>query len=587
MILNPYTVQNIPENKMYLIMSNLSLIVAGKALDYTSKATGDYLRMTAAPCSQVSAAGFGVNSHLRTSDGIVYSSVAAPVPSTYAITTQPGSIFSATLTPTSAVQDQSLPHTFVFNPNTDPGQIIPFDPGLSKELLPTALADIITGYPEMYLDTTLEAIAASLDALASSPIFPGLDNTKMAQYQMEREFLELEKLKQLCLAEELEWERQEIQRYREQEQFMVQRELEELQALKQHLLLQQEEEHHAHMVAQQETYAQQKEQLQQIQQLQLQLQRQLDEHYGSVGTTGNLLDAKYAGVGDSGQYWPVKDEGTLESGTQFEESHHNLINKLQADQDTGKKIIDSGVQTDDEDSAEKQHVGRRKKSKRSIETDTSAHTDDEDQDEWDAPTKTRRRSRKHSSDGKHSAKVSSIAIQTVAEISVQTDHSGTIKKPNVQLDTKVEIIKHISAPENSQRGGSLSCQTDSDRRHPPFEVDYSTHVTADMPSNLNSKVFYNSVPPVPDKSGQRMLTADPSRFSSGPRILKSGQKSLSDPKSLGPATEDRMGGYYADSYSVSESIVIGYSEFTFFSVMIHDSRLYSRDEALPPVQVRR
>uniref|UniRef100_A0A665V4J0 Zinc finger piccolo-type domain-containing protein n=1 Tax=Echeneis naucrates TaxID=173247 RepID=A0A665V4J0_ECHNA len=426
--------------------------------------------------------------------------------------------------------------------------IFSFKFSLPKELLPTALADIITGYPDMYSDTTLEAIAASLDALASSPIFPGLDNTKMAQYQMEREFLELEKLKQLCLAEELEWERQEIQRYREQEQLMVQRELEELQALKQQLLLQQEEEHHAHMVAQQETYAQQKEQLQQIQQLQLQLQRQLDEHYGGTGTTGNLLDAKYAGVGDSGQYWPVKDESTTPStGTQLEEGHEqlSLVKKIQPDQDKGKKIIDSGVQTDDEDSAEKQHVGRRKKTKRNV--DTSAQTDDEDQDEWDAPTKARRRSRKHSSEGKHGSKVSSIAIQTVAEISVQTDHSGTIKRPNIQMDTKVEIIKHISAPENSHRGGSLSCQTDSDRRHPPIEVGYSTHLTADVPAK--SKGFYTAVSPLsPEKSlgGQRMLTADPSRFSSGPRIFKAGQKSLSDTKSLSPTTEDRMVGYNTD-----------------------------------------
>ncbi|KAK2842186.1 hypothetical protein Q5P01_012386 [Channa striata] len=524
---------------------------AGKALDYTSKAAGAYPGMTTAPCSKITAPGFGVNSALRTSDGIVYSSVAAPVPSTYAITTQPGSIFSTTLTPTSTTQKQSLLHPYGFIHTTDPGQIIPFDTGLPKELLPTALADIITGYPDMYSDTTLEAIAASLDALASSPIFPGLDNTKMAQYQMEREFLELEKLKQLCLAEELEWERQEIQRYREQEQLMVQRELEELQALKQQLLLQQEEEHHAHMVAQQETYAQQKEQLQQIQQLQLQLQRQLDEHYSTSSTTGNLLDAKYAGVGDSGQYWPVKDESTTQStGTQLEESQDqlHLVKKLQADQDMGKKIIDSGVQTDDEDSAEKQHVGRRKKNKRNVET--SAQTDDEDQDEWDAPTKARRRSRKHSSDGKHGSKVSSIAIQTVAEISVQTDHSGTIKRPNVQMDTKVEIVKHISAPENSQRGGSLSCQTDSEKKHTPIEVGYSTHLTADVPSKSN--VFYTQVSALsPEKSlgGQRMLTADPNRFSSGPRILKTGQKSLSDPKSLSPTTEDRMGGYYADSYS--------------------------------------
>lgn len=521
--------------------------MTGKALDYTSKSPGSYPGTTAVPQSQVPAAGFG---DLRTSDGIVYCPVAAPVPSTYAITTQPGSIFSTTLTPTSMVQNEALPHLYGFIPSADPGQFIPFDPGLGKELLPTALADIISGYPDIYSDTTLEAIAASLDALSSSQIFPGLDNSKMAQFQMEREFLELEKLKQLCLAEELEWERQEIQRYREQEQFMVQREIEELQALKQQLLLQQEEEHHAHMVAQQETYAQQKEQLHQIQQLQLQLQRQLDEHYGCTGTTANLLDAKYAGVGDSGQYWPVKDEGTLSSTRpQLEESQEHAI-KQQADQEIGKKIIDSGVQTDDEDSSGKHHVGRRKKNKRNIDSDTSGQTDDEDQDEWDAPAKARRRSRKHSGDGKHSSRVSSIAIQTVAEISVQTDLSGTIKKPNVQMDTKVEIIKHISAPENSQRGGSLSCQTESDRRHTSIELDYNTHLTADVPSK--SKIFYSQVCPLsPEKSSQRMLTADPGRFSSGPRILKAGQKSLSDPKPLSPSTEDRMSGYYMDSYSVS------------------------------------
>lgn len=526
--------------------------MAGKALDYTSKATGAHPGMSPPPSSQVPVTGFGVNSVLRSTDGVVYSSVVAPVPSTYAITTQPGSIFSTTLTPTSIIQDQSLPHAYGLIPSTDPGQIIPYDTGLSKELLPTALAEIITGFPEMYSDTTLEAIAASLDALASSPIFPGLDNTKMAQYQMEREFLELEKLKQLCLAEELEWERQEIQRYREHEQLMVQRELEELQALKQQLLMQQEEEHYAHMMAQQETYAQQKEQLQQIQQLQLQLQRQLDEHYDTTSITGNLLDAKYAGVGDSGQYWPVRDETTtLSIGTQLEDSHDQLnLAKIHADQDVGKRTIDSGLQTDDEDSAENQHVGRRKKSKRNV--DSSAQTDDEDQDEWDAPTKVRRRSRKHSSDAKHSSKVSSIAIQTVAEISVQTDHSGTIKRPRVHMDTQVEIIKHISAPENSQKGGSLSCQTDSDRRHTPIQVGYSTHLTTDAPSK--STVCYTQVPPLsPEKSpgGQRMLNADSTRFSSGPRAFKASQKSLSDPKSLSPTTDDRMDGYYADSYSVS------------------------------------
>lgn len=557
------------------------LIMIGKALDYTSKSPGGYPGTTAASHSQVAVAGYGVNSVLRTSDGIVYSSVAEPVPATYAITTQPGSIFSTSLTPMSTGQNEALTHLYGFIPSADPGQFIPFDPGLGKELLPTALADIISGYPDIYSDTTLEAIAASLDVLSSSPIFPGLDNSKMAQYQMEREFLELEKLKQLCLAEELEWERQEIQRYREQEQFMVQREIEELQALKQQLLLQQEEEHHAHMVAQQETYTQQKEQLHQIQQLQLQLQRQLDEHYGSTGTTANLLDAKYAGVGDSGQYWPVKDEGTLPSAEpQFEDNQEQLN---VANKGTGKKIIDSGVQTDDEDSSGKHHVGRRKKNKKNIDSDTSGQTDDEDQDEWDAPSKARRRSRKHSGDGKHGSKVSSIAIQTVAEISVQTDHSGTIKKPNVQMDTKVEIIKHISAPENSQRGGSLSCQTESDRRHTPIDFDYNTHLTVDMPSK--SKIFYSQVCPLsPEKSSQKMLTADPSRFSSGPRILKAGQKSLSDPKPLSPSTEDRMSGYYLDSYSVSEKkilLLLVSNVFTYLITLFFFSLIFFQGRGSP------
>lgn len=201
--------------------------MTGEALDYSSKAAGAYTGISTAPYSQVPA-----YSVLRSSDGMVYSSIAAPVPSTYAITTQPGSIFSTTLPPTTTLQEQpaQAPYPYGFIPTTDPShQIISLGTGLPKDLLPSALADIMTGFPALYSDQTLEAIAASLEALASLPMFPGLDDSKITQYQMEREFLQLEKLKQLCLAEELEWERQEIQRYREQEQIMVQRELEELQ----------------------------------------------------------------------------------------------------------------------------------------------------------------------------------------------------------------------------------------------------------------------------------------------------------------------------------------------------------------------
>uniref|UniRef100_A0A4W5RAG9 Piccolo presynaptic cytomatrix protein b n=1 Tax=Hucho hucho TaxID=62062 RepID=A0A4W5RAG9_9TELE len=175
---------------------------------------------------------------------------------------------------------------------------------------------------------------------------------------------------------------------------------------------------------------------------------------------------------------------------------------------------------------------------------------------WDMPARSRRRSRssKHSGEGKHSgSKVSSIAIQTVAEISVQTDHSGSIKFPGIEMDTKVEIIKHISAPENSQRGGSLSCQTDTDRRrHLPVEVGYSAYLKADL-APKSPKVLYSPVSPLsPSKAmeeGQKRLTTEPSRFSSGPRMLKPGPKSLPDPKSLSPTTEDRIGYHYTESYS--------------------------------------
>nr|XP_046206395.1 protein piccolo-like isoform X2 [Oncorhynchus gorbuscha] len=555
-----------------LTAANMS---AGEALDYTSKAAGAYTGISTAPYSQVSA-----YSVFRSSDGMVYSSIAAPVPSTYPITTQPGSIFSTTLPPTTTLQEQPAPapHPYGFIPTSDPGQqIISLDTSLPKDLLPSVLADIMTGFPDMYSDQTLEAIAASLDALASSPMFPGLDDSKITQYQMEREFLQLEKLKQLCLAEELEWERQEIQRYREQEQIMVQRELEELQALKQQLLIQQEEEHQAQLVAQQETYNQQRQQLEQIQQLQVQLQHQLEEHYSTTGSD-NLLEKQYTGVGDNCQYWPVRDESTTSSTvTQLEGGQYvtsegqregggqdqlQLSRKQPAGSNqpgdqgygtgvVGKRIVDSGVQTDDEDSVDRMYLGRRKRNYRKG-VDSSVQTDDEEDQEveWDMPARSRRRSRssKHSGEGKHGgSKVSSIAIQTIAEISVQTDHSGSIKRPSIQMDTKVEIIKHISAPENSQRGGSLSCQTDADQRHPS-----PADITPKSP-----KVLYSTVSTLSSskamEGGQNMLTTDPTRFSSSPMMLKPGQKSISDPKSLSHTTEDRIGYHYSDSYSGQSS----------------------------------
>lgn len=95
--------------------------------------------------------------------------------------------------------------------------------------------------------------------------------------QLERERVELEKLRQLRLQEELERDRMELQRHREKEQLLVQREIQELQTIKQQVLQQQQAERETQLIMQREQLAQQRMQLEQIQSLQHQLQQQLEE----------------------------------------------------------------------------------------------------------------------------------------------------------------------------------------------------------------------------------------------------------------------------------------------------------------------
>ncbi|TRY91548.1 hypothetical protein DNTS_022317 [Danionella cerebrum] len=94
---------------------------------------------------------------------------------------------------------------------------------------------------------------------------------------LERERVELEKLRQLRLHEELERDRLELQRHREKEHILMQREIQELQTIKQQVLQQQQAERETQLVMQREQLAQQRMQLDQIQSLQQQLQQQLEE----------------------------------------------------------------------------------------------------------------------------------------------------------------------------------------------------------------------------------------------------------------------------------------------------------------------
>ncbi|KAF5889260.1 protein piccolo-like isoform X1, partial [Clarias magur] len=562
-----------PDGAIDLTSSKMS---RDKALDYSKKGMSLF-GITASRSSQgISSGNISVQSP---SNKVVHSLVAPPIPSTCAITTQPGSIFSTTcnslttMTEPFSTQIQTSSYNII---NSSESIYREIDP--SKDILPSALASLlpsISAFPELYADATLEVIAASLDALVS-PNFPTFDDSKSQQYQAEHEFLQLEKLKQLCLAEELEWERQEIQRYREQEQIIVQKELEELQSIKQQLLMQQEEERKAHFILQQETFAQQQIQLEQIQLLQHQLQQQLQEQniypYSFDGishstSSGVVLDSQYC-RGDNGQYWPVKDDnkqtGDLHHSLNRPKSEDNLkeIEKQKQDadnlpditkQDTGqnlglssKKISSNCVQTDEEEGLERLYPGRKRRSRKSV--DSCVQTDDEDQDEWDVPVRSRRRSRSsRCADGERlkGSKVSSIAIQTVAEISVQTDHSGTLKRSPIraQVDTTFDL----------HRGGEIESDSDfmsdKDKKHSTVNTHLKADsITASVPKS--PKVLYSPVSPVsPGKGTQKMLTAEPPRHPSSPRSLKASQRSLSDPKSLSPTTDDRIMYQYTDGCS--------------------------------------
>lgn len=529
----------------------------GVALDFSTKGSGLYSGMIIPPYSQARVNGavgthFGTSSVLRSSNGVVYSSVSVPIPSPYAITTQPGSIFSTTYNSLSAgmhtsdtmpslstLQNQPMTrsNSFISTTSADDQGDVPLNLELSKDGISTSAAlttktvTLALERLDSYTDASLEAIAASLEAL-SSPCVPG-----EGQYQMQREILEMEKFKQQRLAEELEWERQEIQRFREQEQMLVQKELEELQSMKQAILCQQEDERQAHLMMQKETYAQQQQQLEQIQRLQEQLRAQLEEQKFRKMYPGEVL------LGQGQQEAVVLGP----DGTEL-----------------ARKIMDSGCQTDDEDSVvDKAYTaGRKKRSTAKKSVDSCVQTDDEDQEEWE-PARARR-SRPRTSRGDRGGQTSDMSIQARSEISIQTDSAG-----NVRMDARMEF------------SDSESPHWEDKRRPTPLEIEQSSHLRAD-PSSLQAppkspNVLYSPISPcispskslefvsyeksLGDTSPQRIRgCTDPTKVSptGSPKGPKAMQRSMSDPKPMSPTGEERASSsfQYGDGYSVSSGLII-------------------------------
>uniref|UniRef100_A0A803Y0K6 Bassoon presynaptic cytomatrix protein n=1 Tax=Meleagris gallopavo TaxID=9103 RepID=A0A803Y0K6_MELGA len=262
------------------------------------------------------------------------------------------------------------------------------------------------------------------------------------------------------------------------------------------------------------------------------------------------------------------------------------------EKETARKTADSSVQTDEEDGEERYMLSRRRRSRRS--TDCSVQTDEEDSGEWEQPVR-RRRSRpsRHadaSTEGKADGTargVASIGIQTISDCSVQTEPDQLLRvSPSIHItthDPRVEIIKYISAPEKTQRGESLACQTEPEpppqpgivvpqlttlgkfekKKPDPLEIGYQSHLPADSLSQLvtrqpprSPQVLYSPVSPLSPHRllessfatserlnkahvpPQKHFTDSAQRQQTLPRPIKTMQRSLSDPKPISPTSEE-------------------------------------------------
>ncbi|XP_056590373.1 protein bassoon [Triplophysa dalaica] len=326
---------------------------------------------------------------------------------------------------------------------------------------------------------------------------------------LERERVELEKLRQLRLQEELERDRIELQRHREKEHILMQREIQELQNIKQQVIHQQQSERETQLVMQREQLAQQRMQLDQIQSLQQQLQQQLEEQKrqkraaieaaaaaadasatAAVAATtaqGGIQGVMVGGAspqtisiiydqigriipqeGQSVQILPCADgqvvqavvstrplpSSASEMSLKSEDQADGRIMKKQnsmprlrngTEDESVKRIADSSVQTDDEDNEDKL-MSRRRRTRRIA--DCSVQTDEEDQGEWDNQPIRRRRSR-YSKHSDSSSDPKSDASKVTSSIAIQTSNDSSCQTESDQLG-RISPAIHITMAETSK-----------------------------------------------------------------------------------------------------------------------------------------
>uniref|UniRef100_A0A673G2H5 Protein bassoon-like n=1 Tax=Sinocyclocheilus rhinocerous TaxID=307959 RepID=A0A673G2H5_9TELE len=511
-------------------------------------------------------------SAIRSGDGMIYSTINTPIASTVPIITQPASVLRPLLrgvyrsypTPNMTSIPLASLTRLPLAPRT--GQA-PFHCSTPNPL-PVTTSTQVSESPAistvqdapLYLGKSPVSLTvagtvtqpfqpSSVPAVQGHPIAPKTQPPPSSQaerlhqqqeqlLQLERERVELEKLRQLRLQEELERERAELQRHREKEQMLVQREIQELQTIKQHVLQQQQAERESQLVLQREQLAQQKQQLDQIQSLQQQLQQQLEEQkrqknataIGATSANTQILcdqsgrifqpqelasDHLYSDV--QGFLRPLANSTSeiclrnREDQTEIRSMRKQRSMPRLQDGNEGEvtmfplpqRLVDCSVQTDDEDGEERYLVSRRRRTRRSV--DCSVQTDDdEDKAEWEQPVR-RRRSRysRHSGESgvDHKSEAppfttsaaktasSSIAIQTIRDCSCQTETEQLVRvSPSIHVTmpdpSKVEIVHYISGPERTQNGQSLACQTDPETQSQSIVIPQISIATTVSPTSV-------------------------------------------------------------------------------------------------------
>ncbi|XP_055077713.1 protein bassoon [Periophthalmus magnuspinnatus] len=392
------------------------------------------------------------------------------------------------------------------------GQLASIQPVQTEPLsLTQSLVPVTSQQPGQAQTAATGTPASKLSPPAEIP--KGKEDEKMSQQQehilqLERERVELEKLRQLRLQEELERDRMELQRHREKEQLIVQREIQELQTIKQQVLQQQQAERETQLIMQREQLAQQRMQLEQIQSLQQQLQQQLEEQkrqktaaveaaaaaaaaeaaaasaaaaaaatsaqgalQGVVGGaphgfiicdhTGRVIQQE----GQSVQFWqdgqvvqavvagrPIQSSASEMSLRSTDKQvdpkmmrKQNSMPRLRdGTEDDSVKKITDSCVQTDDEEGEDRFMNRRRRTRRIA--DCSVQTDEEDQGEWDQQPVRRRRSRpsKHSESSGESKSVS-----VSSSIAIQTTNDSSCQTEADQLG-RVSPAIHITMAETSK-----------------------------------------------------------------------------------------------------------------------------------------